>query len=82
MWLPLPGYLMFLLPLHVPLAALPVPKIVLMQCLFALAVTEVCRAPGVLGGDRDKDRDGDGGMTGDRDGRRTMERVRIKWPTA
>ncbi|KAI0753256.1 hypothetical protein C8Q80DRAFT_1217458 [Daedaleopsis nitida] len=55
-WLTPPGCLSFSLLLRVPLAALPAPKIVFVQYLFALAVAEACRAPGVLGGDRTGER--------------------------
>ncbi len=40
---------MFSLLLRVPIAVLPAQKFVFIQYLFALAVTEACRADGVLG---------------------------------
>ncbi|OSC96489.1 class II aaRS and biotin synthetase [Trametes coccinea BRFM310] len=48
-WLSPPGCLQFSILLRVPLSALPAPKIVFVQYLFALAVAEACRDPAVLG---------------------------------
>lgn len=48
-WLSPPGCLQFSVLVRLPLAHFPAPKIVFVQYLFALAVAEACRAPGVLG---------------------------------